>query len=81
MVKIRLTRMGTKKEARYRLVAIDSRRKRDGMALENLGFLNPLIDPPAMTIKVERVRAWLDQGAQPTTAAASIIKRLGIDIP
>ncbi len=77
-VKLRLTRMGKKKRPFYRIVAVDSRTQRDGRFLENLGFYNPMTDPPEIRVDAERALHWLQQGAIPTDTVRSIFKRQGI---
>ncbi len=77
-VKLRLTRMGKKKRPFYRIVAVDSRTQRDGRFLENLGFYNPMTEPPEVRVDAERALHWLQQGAIPTDTVRSIFKREGI---
>lgn len=74
-VKIRLARHGRKKRAFYRIVAANIESKRSGRFLEILGSLDPLVEPPALTLKQERVEYWLGVGAKPTDTAASLIER------
>ena len=78
MVKIRLRRMGAKKHPFYRLVVADARSPRDGRFIEHLGYYDPMKDPVEVKIDVEKVRRWLLQGAQPSEAARSLLKREGI---
>ena len=78
MVKIRLRRVGAKKQPSYRIVATDSRAPRDGRFLEILGNYNPRTDPPSVELSEERVRHWLSQGAQPSEVVARLLKRKGI---
>lgn len=75
MVKIRLRRVGAKKQPSFRIVATDSRSPRDGRFLEILGHYNPRTDPKTIEIKEERVRYWLSQGAQPTEAVARLLRQ------
>jgi small subunit ribosomal protein S16 len=77
MVKIRLRRVGAKKQPSYRVVIADSRSPRDGRFIETVGFYNPRTEPPTVEIKEDRVLYWLSQGAQPTEAVASLLKRQG----
>lgn len=77
-VKIRLTRKGTKKKPFYRIVAADIESPRDGRFLELLGTYNPMVDPAAVTLKEERIKYWLDEGAKPSTTVLSILKREGV---
>ena len=77
-VKIRLRRMGAKKAPFYRVVVADSRYPRDGRFIEEIGTYNPLMDPPAINIDVEAAKKWIDNGAQPTETAKSILKKSGV---
>merc|ERR1712176_1074315 len=72
-VKLRFKRMGRKKRPFYRLVAIDSRRKREGLALEELGWYNPLTKETY--INAESVQKWLAEGAEPSDTVASLLKK------
>lgn len=80
MVKIRLRRMGANKRPSYRLVAADSRSPRDGKFLEILGYYNPLTEPATIKIDAEKVQKWLSLGAQPTSKAALLLKKAGINL-
>ena len=76
MLKIRLSRGGTKKRPVYKLVVADSRRARDGKFIEKVGFLNPLLPKEKkerLGLESERIKYWLSQGAQPTTRVARIL--------
>ena len=77
-VRIRLTRKGTKKRPFYRIVVAHSEAPRDGKFLEIIGTYNPLADPAEVQIDPERLRVWLDQGAQPTDTVKSLIKQKGL---
>lgn len=77
MVKIRLMRMGRKKIPFYRIVAVDSRKKRDGAYIEKLGYYNPLTSPATIQIDGERVRYWMDRGAKPTDTVHNLLKKTG----
>lgn len=77
-VRIRLTRKGTKKRPFYRIVVAHSEAPRDGKFLEIIGTYNPLADPAEVRIDPERLRVWLDQGAQPTDTVKSLIKQKGL---
>lgn len=74
MVKIRLTQTGTKNRKTYRLVAMEEGKRRDGRAIEILGFYNPLVSPAQVSIKRDRVDYWLSVGAQLTPAAGKLVK-------
>ena len=78
MVKIRLKRMGMKKEPFYRIVVIDSRSGRDGRAIEELGYYNPVSDPVQLKINAERAKYWLGVGAQPTDTTRGLLKKGGV---
>jgi small subunit ribosomal protein S16 len=78
LVKIRLRRMGAKKRPFYRLVVSDARSPRDGRFIEHLGYYDPLTEPATVKIDEEKVVRWLAQGAQPSDAARTLLKREGI---
>jgi small subunit ribosomal protein S16 len=73
-VKIRLSRVGATKHPSYRVVVIDSRRPRDGRALEIIGFYDPLTDPATVRIDTARVDAWVGKGAKPSDTVARLLK-------
>ena len=75
MVKIRLARYGAKKKPFYRLVAADSRSPRDGKFIDILGTFDPTKNPAAIKLDGDKVKMWLERGAQPTDTAGQIIKR------
>ena len=77
-VKIRLTRMGSKKRPSYRIVATDSRKARDGEYLELVGFYNPLTNPAEIKINEEVALKWLKNGAQITDTAKDVLSKAGI---
>jgi small subunit ribosomal protein S16 len=77
MVKIRLRRVGKKKQPSYRVVVADSRSPRDGRFIETIGHYNPRTDPPTIEIKEERALHWLSHGAQPTEAVERMLKNMG----
>ena len=77
MLKIRLRRVGAKKQPSYRVVVAESRSPRDGRFVENIGFYNPRTDPPTVRIDEERALHWLSQGAQPTDVAGGLLKKNG----
>jgi small subunit ribosomal protein S16 len=77
-VKLRLTRVGSKKNPIYRIVAADSRAPRDGKFLEIVGRYNPQTDPSTIEVDEDKVRAWLDKGAQPTESVARLLKAKNI---
>ena len=73
-VKIRLKRMGKIRAPFYRVVIMDSRTKRDGRAIEEIGKYHPTEEPSLIEIDMERANYWLAQGAQPTEAVAALLK-------
>jgi len=76
-VKIRLTRLGKKKQPTYRVVVMDSRKQRDGKYIEQLGFYDPKQDPSIVEINNERALYWLRTGAQPTERAQKLLEISG----
>ncbi|HIW39684.1 MAG TPA: 30S ribosomal protein S16 [Candidatus Eubacterium pullicola] len=78
MVKIRLKRMGANKKPFYRVVVADSRSPRDGRFIEEVGYYNPLTEPPVIKIDEEKANKWLANGAQPTDTVKALFKKAGI---
>ncbi|MGD2029214.1 MAG: 30S ribosomal protein S16 [Desulfobacterales bacterium] len=76
-VKIRLARHGAKKKPFYRIVIADGESPRDGKFLENVGTYNPLVDPAQVSLKQDRIKYWMDQGAIPTDTVRSLLKKEG----
>ena len=76
-VKIRLTRLGKKKQPTYRVVVMDSRKQRDGKYIEQLGIYDPRQEPSLITIDNERALYWLKTGAQPTERAQKLLEISG----
>ena len=74
-VKIRLKRMGKIRAPFYRVVVMDSRTKRDGRAIEEIGKYHPTEQPSLIEIDMDRAKYWLSQGAQPTEAVAAMLKK------
>ncbi len=74
-VKIRLTRMGSKKKPFYRVVAANAQTRRDGRALEYLGYYNPMTDPADVRLDAENIKKWLELGAEPTDTVSALIKK------
>ena len=77
-VKIRLRRMGAKKAPFYRIVVADSRYPRDGRFIEEIGYVNPLTDPPDVKLDSEKAQQWIKNGAQPTDTVKDILKKQGV---
>ena len=76
MIKLRLKKYGRKGQPCYRIVAMDSRKKRDGASIEELGFYNPMTDETHL--KFQRIKARLEQGAQPTGTVYNILSKANI---
>ena len=76
-VKIRLKRLGKIRSPHYRIVVADSRTKRDGRAIEEIGKYHPKNDPSVIEVDSERAQYWLSVGAQPSEAVVAIFKRTG----
>lgn len=77
MVKIRLFRMGDKKNPIYRVVVADSRKAMSGEYIECIGHYRPTCEPAELTIDVEKAKDWLAKGAQPTETAKSLLVKTG----
>jgi small subunit ribosomal protein S16 len=77
-VRIRLTRVGATKRPSYRVVAIDSRRSRDGRSLEILGYYDPLTEPATVQIDADRLNAWIAKGARPSDTVGRLMRQAGI---
>lgn len=78
MLRIRLTRVGKKKQPSYRIVVADSRAPRDGAFLKIIGHYNPRTEPMTLDVKEDEALYWLQHGAQPSETAAKLLTRLGI---
>jgi small subunit ribosomal protein S16 len=77
MVRIRLRRIGLKKQPSYRIVAADKESPRDGRFLEILGFYNPRTEPATISLKEDRIYNWLSQGAQPSDSVNQLFRTVG----
>lgn len=77
MVRIRLSRVGAKKQPSYRIVVTDKRNARDSNPLENVGWYNPRTRPSTEVVEEGRILYWLSVGAQPSNAVENILKRTG----
>ena len=78
MVKIRLRRMGAKKDPFYRVVVADSRFARDGRFIEEIGYYDPTKEPSVVKIDAEKAKQWLSNGAQPTDTVREILKKAAV---
>ena len=74
-VKIRLTRMGKKKNPFYRIVVADERSRRDGAPLDEIGYYDPMTNPANVKIDAEKATKWLNNGAQPTDTVRALLKK------
>ena len=77
-VKIRLRRMGAKKNPFYRIVVADSHSPRDGRFIEEIGYYDPKKQPAVMEIQAERAAYWLKSGAQPSQTVRDLLRRAGV---
>ena len=77
-VRMRLTRVGSKKKPIYRVVVADARSPRDGRFIEIIGRYNPQTDPSTIELDEDKVKDWLGKGAQPSDAVSKLIKAAGI---
>ena len=75
MVKIRLSRHGSKKRPYYRVVVADSRRSRDGKFIEEVGRYNPCVEPVFVKLDTQKIETWIKNGAQPTKTVADLLKK------
>jgi len=75
LLRIRLTRKGAKKKPFYRVVVTERRSARDGSFVEILGYYNPRTNPPTVELNMERVRHWMEHGAQPSETVSSLLKK------
>lgn len=78
MVKLRLTRLGSHKKPFYRVIAADSRARRDGPFIEILGTYDPQKGPSETRLNIEKAKYWLQQGAQPTDIVRKLLQKAGI---
>jgi small subunit ribosomal protein S16 len=76
--RIRLTRVGATKQPTYRVVVADSRKPRDGRAIEILGHYNPRTEPVEFAVDVEKTKAWLAKGALPTETVERLLRNAGV---
>ena len=78
MVKMRLRRMGAKKQPFYRVIVADERSPRNGRFIEELGYYNPLTEPATIKIDADKAKEWMKNGAQPTETVKVLLKKAGI---
>lgn len=77
-VRIRLKRMGAKKQPSYRIVVADSRSPRDGRFIEEIGYYNPHTEPSTIKVDAEKAKKWIANGAQPTETVRALLKKSGV---
>ena len=80
-VRLRLTRVGGRKDPVWRVVVADQRSPRDGRIIETVGQYNAQTEPSTIVLKEDRIREWLDKGAQPTDTVRKILRTQGIAAP
>ena len=78
MVKIRLRRMGAKKAPFYRIVVADYRYPRDGRFIEEVGYYDPMKEPVVLNVDGDKVKSWLEKGAQPTETVKALLVKNGV---
>ena len=78
MVVIRLARGGAKKRPFYQIVATDSRNRRDGRFIEEVGYYNPLTNPDEVKLEEDKIFEWLEKGAQPSDTVRSLLSKAGL---
>lgn len=82
MVKIRLTRMGSKRNPHYRMVVVDARKKRSADYIEQIGYYDPReTTESSLRVDAERAAHWLGQGAQPTDTVVRLLEKAGVSVP
>ena len=77
-VRIRLTRTGTTRKPSYRVVVADGRTARDGRFIEQIGFYDPLTEPPTIRIDTDKAAAWIRKGALPSNTVRNLLARAGL---
>ena len=78
MLRIRLTRVGKKKQPSYRIVVADARAPRDGASVDQVGHYNPRTDPPTVVVDADKVRRWLAVGAKPSSTVERLLVAQGV---
>ena len=76
--KIRLRRIGAKKDPFYRIVVADSRYPRDGRFIEEIGYYDPTVEPSVLKVDAEKAKKWIATGAQPTDTVKALFKKNGV---
>ncbi len=78
MLRIRLRRLGKKRQPYYRLIVAERRERRDGDFIDTVGHYNPHTDPPLVQVDADKVRDWISKGAQPSEAVEKLLRRAGV---
>ena len=81
MVKIRMKRIGATERPKYRLVVQDSRTRRDGAVIEEIGYYDPQSNPPELRVDLELAKKWISNGAKPTETTITLLTRAGVEVP
>ena len=76
MVRIRLWRGGKKNRPSYRVVVVDSKNRRDGRVIENVGHYDPLTDPATIQLSIDRIHSWINKGARMSDSVRSLMKKV-----
>ncbi|MBN2372268.1 30S ribosomal protein S16 [bacterium] len=79
-VRMRLTRLGAKKSPFYRIIVVDSKCKRDGKFIEQLGYYDPTRDPADIKIDVEKAKSWIEKGVIPSDTVKNILQKAGLAV-
>ncbi len=79
-IKMRLTRLGAKKKPFYRVIVCDSKSKRDGKYIEQIGYYNPMKEPPDINIDAEKAKTWIDRGVIPSDTVKNLLKKANISV-
>ena len=79
-VRMRLTRLGAKKRPFYRIIVVDSKWKRDGKFIEQLGYYDPIKEPADIKIDVEKAKSWIEKGVIPSNTVKNILKKAGLAV-
>jgi small subunit ribosomal protein S16 len=79
-VRVRLTRVGSRKNPIWRVVVADQRSPRDGRVIETIGRYNAQVEPSEIVLNEERLRHWLDRGAQPTNTVKKLMRAQGVSL-
>ncbi len=79
-VRMRLTRLGAKKRPFYRIVVVESKGKRDGKCIEQVGYYDPIKDPADIKVDIEKARSWIEKGVIPSETVKALLKKAGLAV-